>query len=562
MPAIASVKQPVSVYHDPGIPPDDPARASPSTPPSRDLRASLTQVLPLALGCLLGQLLPTLAQMPGFRLHVLWIPGPLLLGWLLFTPRAAWRTCVLSALAGTVLAFVLVPFVVLPRLLASAAEFASVVAVAWLLLRWRGARAPLEGYREIGLFVLLGCVLLPIACAWWQSLLFAGGPQGMAPGALLTLVLCSSVSYLLIVPPIVNLARIVQRPERRHGWQWQPVIIAITLLGGLGIVWGVNWSDGVITPLLVLAPIPLLVWALIVFGVAGASIGMLIVALLGMQLSMEGVGPFAYWTPDRDLITAQVWTLCTGCALLFLGALSEQKLSNHLNLQQAYRRLGELTGRMLVVQEEERTRIARDLHDDVNQSLVAISICLSALRNQIPEAERHAVVELQEQLLIVSNDIRSISHELHPSILRFTGLASALDAFCIKRNARGALRVRCRIENPPRLSDDHELSLFRIVQEAVNNVDKHAHAANAHVLVGIRGGQMVLQVDDDGVGMAGQTVPSPSPGLGMISMEERARLLGGSLKVGPSPLGGTRIEVRFPMGDAAQDLAAAHAGRP
>lgn len=240
MPAIASVKQPVSVYHDPGIPPDDPARASPSTPPSRDLRASLTQVLPLALGCLLGQLLPTLAQMPGFRLHVLWIPGPLLLGWLLFTPRAAWRTCVLSALAGTVLAFVLVPFVVLPRLLASAAEFASVVAVAWLLLRWRGARAPLEGYREIGLFVLLGCVLLPIACAWWQSLLFAGGPQGMAPGALLTLVLCSSVSYLLIVPPIVNLARIVQRPERRHGWQWQPVIIAITLLGGLGIVWGVT----------------------------------------------------------------------------------------------------------------------------------------------------------------------------------------------------------------------------------------------------------------------------------------------------------------------------------
>lgn len=172
------------------------------------------------------------------------------------------------------------------------------------------------------------------------------------------------------------------------------------------------------------------------------------------------------------------------------------------------------------------------------------------------------MVELQEQLLIVSNDIRSISHELHPSILRFTGLASALDAFCIKRNARGALRVRCRIENPPRLSDDHELSLFRIVQEAVNNVDKHAHAANAHVLVGIRGGQMVLQVDDDGVGMAGQTVPSPSPGLGMISMEERARLLGGSLKVGPSPLGGTRIEVRFPVGDAAQDIAAAHAGRP
>lgn len=194
MPAIASVKPSVSVHRDPGSPPEATASPSASTPASRHPRVVLTHVLPLAVGCLLGQLLPSVAQMPGFRLHVLWIPGPLLLGWLLFTPRAAWRTCVLSACAGTVLAFALVPFVVLPRLLASACEFASVIAVAWLLLRWRGARSPLEGYRDIGLFVLLGFVLLPIACAWWQALLFAGGPTGMAPGALLTLVLCSSVS--------------------------------------------------------------------------------------------------------------------------------------------------------------------------------------------------------------------------------------------------------------------------------------------------------------------------------------------------------------------------------
>ncbi|MNV25871.1 Sensor histidine kinase LiaS [compost metagenome] len=239
---------------------------------------------------------------------------------------------------------------------------------------------------------------------------------------------------------------------------------------------------------------------------------------------------------------------------MFLGALSEQKLSSHLKLQQAYRRLGEVTGRMLVVQEEERTRIARDLHDDVNQSLAAISICLSALRNQIPDAERRSVVELQEQLLTVSNDIRSISHELHPSILRFTGLASALDAFCIKRNARGALRVRCRIETPPRLSDDQELSLFRIVQEAVNNVDKHARASTAHVLVAVRGEQLLLRIDDDGVGMPAPSGTPPAPGLGMISMEERARLLGGTLEVSASPLGGTRVEVRFPLGDAAVDL--------
>lgn len=544
------------------IAPVDSARAAPpdaavspvtSTRTSPALRTAFTHVLPLLLGWLIGPLLPTLAQIPGFRLHVLWIPGPLLMGWLLFTPRTQWPTCILAAAAGTVLAFVLVPFVGLSGLMASTGELALVAAMAWLLLRWRGGGSALEGYRDIALFIVLGGIALPVCVTWWQMLVFPDTPSGPAPGGLRTRLLCSSVSYLLIVPAVVNIARVLQSPERRTGWRWYTVALTVLLLGVLGAIWGMDWADGVMTPLLVLVPIPLLIWALIVFGVSGAAVCMLVVAVLAMQLGMAGAGPFAFWTPERNLITALVWTLGTSCTLLFLGALSEQKLSNQLKLQQANRRLGEVTGRMLVVQEEERTRIARDLHDDVNQSLAAISICLSTLRNQIPDAERHSVVELQEQLLTVSNDIRSISHELHPSILRFTGLASALDAFCIKRNARGALRVRCRIESPPRLGDDRELSLFRIVQEAVNNVDKHARASTAHVLVTVRGEQLLLRIDDDGIGMPVAGTTTPAPGLGMISMEERARLLGGSLQIGSSPLGGTRVEVRFPLGDGASD---------
>jgi two-component system sensor histidine kinase UhpB len=511
----------------------------------------LTNVLPLLFGCLLGQWLPTVPQLPQLHHQLLWIPGPLLLGWLLFTPRAQWRACILAACAGTVLSLLLVPMSALPRLLASVGEFAMVAMVAWLLERWRGERAALEDYRDLTLFMLLACVLLPLCGAWWYALASGGLPASMSPVAMREVALSSSVSYLLLVPVLVNVARIVDAPERRHGWHWRTVTMALLLFGLLVVLWTVNWQDGVVTPLLTLAPIPLLVWTLIVFGPAGASIGMLVVALLGIQLGVQGIGPFSFWDAPRNLLTGQAWTLCTGFALLFLGALSDQKLSNRLKLQRAYQRLGEVTGRMLVVQEEERTRIARDLHDDVNQSLAAISIRLSTLRNQIPAAERPSVVELQDQLLAVSNDIRSISHELHPSILRFTGLASALDAFCIKRNARGRLRLRCSIEDPPRLADDQELSLFRIVQEALNNVDKHARASVADVLVCVRGQHLLLRVDDDGVGMpTGRG--TRAPGLGLISMEERARLLGGTLQVGTSPLGGTRIEVRFPLQDAAR----------
>lgn len=514
----------------------------------------LTNVLPLLFGCLLGQWLPTVPQLPQLHHQLLWIPGPLLLGWLLFTPRAQWRGCILAACAGTVLSLLLVPMSALPRLLASVGEFAMVAMVAWLLERWRGERAALEDYRDLTLFMLLACVLLPLCGAWWYALASGGRAAALSPVAMREVALSSSVSYLLLVPVLVNVARIVDAPERRHGWHWRTVGMALLLFGLLVVLWTVNWEDGVVTPLLTLAPIPLLVWTLIVFGPAGASIGMLVVALLGIQLGVQGIGPFSFWDAPRNLLTGQAWTLCTGFALLFLGALSDQKLSNRLKLQRAYQRLGEVTGRMLVVQEEERTRIARDLHDDVNQSLAAISIRLSTLRNQIPAAERPSVVELQDQLLAVSNDIRSISHELHPSILRFTGLASALDAFCIKRNARGRLRLRCSIEDPPRLADDQELSLFRIVQEALNNVDKHARASVADVLVCVRGQHLLLRVDDDGVGMpAGRG--TRAPGLGLISMEERARLLGGTLQVGTSPLGGTRIEVRFPLQDAARHAA-------
>lgn len=512
----------------------------------------ITNIFPLLLGCMLGQWLPTVQQTP--QLHVLWVPGPLLLGWLLFTPRNQWRGCVLAACAGTVLSLLLVPLSALPRLLVSLGEFAMVTMVAWLLLRWRGERAALEDYRDLTLFLLLACVLLPLCGAWWYALALSGRDAALGAMHMREFALTSVVSYLLIVPALVNVARILEAPERRHGWHWQPLGLALVLLGLLVVLWAVDWQDGVVTPLLTLAPIPLLVWALIVFGIAGASIIMLAVAVLGMQLGIETMGPFGFWTPERNLLTAQAWALCTGCALLFLGALSEQKLSNRIKLQRAHARLGEVTGRMLVVQEEERTRIARDLHDDVNQSLAAISIRLSALRNHIPPSERPSVAELQDQLLSVSNDIRAISHELHPSILRFTGLARALDAFCIKRNARGHLRLRCSIEDAPRLNDEQELSLFRIVQEAVNNVDKHARASVADVLVCVRGQHVVLRVDDDGIGILVNHLRL-APGLGMISMEERARLLAGTLHVGTSPLGGARIEVRFPLREAAPQRA-------
>ncbi len=514
-------------------------------PTGNELKQWLLRTLPLLAGCLLGQWLAFVVELPGTTAALFWLPGPLLLGWLLSTPVRQWRDVLIAAVAGTLLSLPLVPVAGYTRVLATLGEFALVTACAWALVRWQQNRPQLEGYRDLSLFLLAACVLLPLCAAWWHT--FVSGGAAGAGQELRPVALSQSVSYLLITPAVINLSRSLRSPQRRQGWHLNTAAMAVALLALLTLLWTVDWRDGVITPLLSLAPVPILVWALIVFGVAGASVGVLLVAVLGTVLGQFGLGPFGFWSPQRNLLTAQAWTIGTGLALLFLGALSDQKMSSRIKLHKAYQRLGEVTGRMLVVQEEERTRIARDLHDDINQSLAAISIRLSSLRHQLPDRERPIVTELQDQLLAVSNDIRSISHELHPSILRFTGLASALDAFCNKRNARGSLRLCCSIDCAPRLGDDSELSVFRIVQEALNNVDRHANASVADVRITVHGAEVVLRVDDDGVGMPSSASTGRAPGLGLISMEERARLLGGTLQVSQSPLGGTRIEVRFPV---------------
>ena len=130
-------------------------------------------------------------------------------------------------------------------------------------------------------------------------------------------------------------------------------------------------------------------------------------------------------------------------------------------------------------------------------------------------------------------------------MLRFTGLASALSAFCQSHAQRSTLRIQCEVVPPEGLDDASELSLFRIVQEAVNNVERHAHAHEVWVLLHSDGRECVLSIADNGIGLPRKEAGAAS-GLGLISMGERARLLGGQLVVESRRGGGTHVEVRFP----------------
>jgi signal transduction histidine kinase len=234
-----------------------------------------------------------------------------------------------------------------------------------------------------------------------------------------------------------------------------------------------------------------------------------------------------------------------------------------LLLQRAYRRRAEavlresqgelraLTGRLLQAQETERRRIARELHDDLSQRLALLAVELDLLA-QAPPAEaarlRDKVAELTAQVRELSSTVHELSHNLHPSKLEQLGLVACLRGLCQEQAEAHGLRVEFTHQPTPPVPHDTALCLYRIAQEALRNVVKHSGARHARVALGGNGDGVSLQVADDGAGFDSRA--DGNGGLGLVSMRERLRLVGGTIAIESRPLDGTRIDVHVPLGAA------------
>jgi len=210
--------------------------------------------------------------------------------------------------------------------------------------------------------------------------------------------------------------------------------------------------------------------------------------------------------------------------------------------------------RITQAQENERRRIARELHDDTIQSLVALSRHLEALsisNDLVPEAIVQRISELQEATGNVIKRVRRFSQDLRPSILDDLGLLPTLEELTVELNRQDGLRAGFRVVGEERrLSSEVELTLFRIAQEALNNVRKHAQATEVITTVELSNSAVKMMIQDDGKGFKPPTLtehPATTGNLGLIGMHERARLLGGTLVVNSEPGQGTRVIVNVPI---------------
>jgi PAS domain S-box-containing protein len=205
--------------------------------------------------------------------------------------------------------------------------------------------------------------------------------------------------------------------------------------------------------------------------------------------------------------------------------------------------------KLIEAQEEERARIARELHDDINQRLALLTINLQGLRQNPPSSVElmREIGEASKQLEDLGSDVQALSHRLHSSKLEYLGLAVAAGGFCRELSARNGVEIDFHAENIPKdLPNEIAVSLFRVLQEAIQNGIKHS--GSRHFEVSLSGGlnEVELTVRDFGIGFdPGEAMKGR--GLGLTSIRERLKLVNGNLSIDSQTQRGTTIQARVPL---------------
>ena len=212
----------------------------------------------------------------------------------------------------------------------------------------------------------------------------------------------------------------------------------------------------------------------------------------------------------------------------------------------AHTHVSSMLRRIVTAQEDERTRIARGLHDQVGQQLTALRLTLQRLSDGNGSAGLEHAMSLTQQL---DQDLDFLSWELRPAVLDDLGLAAALPLFLKEWSAHYGIPVefQARTDAAGSIGRDAEVVFYRVAQEALNNVAKHAHASRVDVLLESQNGSVVMVVEDDGVGFEASDKSVRDKGIGILGMHERASLVGAALDVEAKPGEGTSVYLRMPL---------------
>ena len=498
---------------------------------------------------------------PSSYISVIWPPNAVLLVALLLSSPWQWPWLLLIAF---------------PMHLLAQAQFGASLSAAGLYYAFNCALVPMTAavIRRFGLgdlalgdlrqtliFIAVTTISVAVGSLVWSPLIVSLWFGGDLWSAWYLTSLSNLLPFLIATPGLViGFTRGADTIRKASLAQYTEfALLALGLLGCGIVIFGLKLQAVGKLPALLYAPLPFLLWAAVRFGPGGLSFSYLIFALMAIFSAIAGHGPFITQSATDNVLWLQIFLLAVYLPLLVLASVVEERRTkeqalrrNETALRASYDRIQDLAGRLITAQEAERSRIASDLHDDVNQQLAGLSIALSNVKQQLQNGGdgtvQNELTLLQQRTVDLADVIRNLSHELHPGVLQHVGLAAALKGHCAEFDRQHAIEVTLSAaDGLDGIPDDVALCLYRVAQEALRNVAAHAGARKAQVTLRSTDDGLELVIADDGQGFD-LAEARHQEGLGLISLDERVRLVGGSLTINTEPKRGTEVRVQVPLG--------------
>jgi signal transduction histidine kinase len=467
----------------------------------------------------------------------LWLGNVVLVAVLLLVPRKIWPVLLAAGLAAFLLYDILAgePIrSIIPFILSNAVE---VLTASWCLhVSFKGLPR-LNSLKALAKYSFYAVFLAPVVGAFLGAFAVANNYWVSWRVAFFS----EALGFLILMPAI--LGWISERHtwmRRRRAYFLEQAALLVTLIYLAHLAFATSRTTS--HPALLYSLVPLLLWSALRFGTIGVSTSIIAITFLSIWEAVHGRGPFTEPGPIVNVASLQLFLFFTAAPFMTLSVLVEER-------KRAEEALTAMSGRLITAQEEERTRIARELHDDLSQRMALVQIGLEEFKQDIDGLTCQAEQKLDNLggiLSDVSSDLHVLSRQLHPGLLESLGLVASLKRICTEFSSQYKLEVQfIHRDIPKEIPGNVALCLFRIVQEGLRNIAKHSGAPTAEIELVGNADQIYLSISDSGHGFNVESAQE-AIGLGLISMRERLRLVGGHLSIESELNWGTRICVRIP----------------
>lgn len=487
-----------------------------------------------------------------------WPPNIILFFVLLRSPYTEWWKLLLAAFPAHIAAELQIGMDWPQLTVAFATNCAVALFNAWAL-RWLLVGPPWLGtFRHALVFVVVAVAIGPALVASFGAYvrILGGGPAADYWTYWTEWYLANALGNLTLAPVLLAFSPVngAARTPSLRSLPWTEIAIASAALCFscvMAIKVSLLWGGIGLLPTLLYLPMPLIFWVTVRFGVRGASLAVLTLTLTTIWMSLSGPAVFAASTPEENVLALQLFLTGLAVPVLLLGAYVD-------GVNRAAYRSRALSQMVLRSTEENHRKIAGDLHEGVCQDLAAVCLRARHLFKELPAHARIEAAAIEEDVLNVIRTLRTAAYGMYPPLLAEGGLEPALRSFVNAYSERTGIAVSLNLpDGIGRLPPSSESVAFRIVQEALTNVERHSRSATAQVTLSGSGNSrddLLLRIEDPAPSAPSRKgalswlrslAPSSVPGgLGIAAMTERINAIGGRLHV-RSTGGSTLVEATF-----------------